>query len=77
MLYLARRFRCRFVPAGLALAGDTDGYIEGVPKPDLRPLTVRFGSLALGLVVWPVCRRDGGYDGEVIRDGIDFGGGEA
>lgn len=34
--------------------GDTDGYIEGVPTPDLRALTARFGSLAQGLVVWPM-----------------------
>jgi len=57
--------------------GDTDGYIEGVPKPDLRALTARFGSLALGLAGGPHVARLGGYDGEVIRDGIDFGGDEA
>jgi hypothetical protein len=63
-------------PPGLALR--RHGRLHrGVPKPDLRTMPARFGSLALGLVVWPVYRPGGGYDGEVIRDGIDFGGGEA
>lgn len=39
-------------------------------------MPARFGSLAQGLVDGPRVTRLGGYDGEVIRDGIDFGGGE-
>ena len=43
MLYLARRFRCRFAPAGIAL--QRHGRIHrGVPDPDRRSLPARFGS---------------------------------
>jgi hypothetical protein len=47
MRYLARRFRCRFVPAGLALR--RHGRIHrGVPKPARRTQHARFGSIARG-----------------------------
>ncbi len=56
--YQARRFRCRFVPAGLALRRHGRVKIEERRNPP-RTLPARFGSLALGLAVGPVARSAG------------------
>lgn len=48
--------------------GDTDGSKSRSAESRLRPLPVRFGSLAQGLVDGPRVSRLGGYDGEVIPD---------
>jgi hypothetical protein len=64
-------------PPPASPCGDTDGTKSRSAETHLRTLPARFGSLALGLVDGPCVTRLGGYDGEVIRDGIDFGGGKA
>lgn len=65
VLYPARRFRCRFAPAGLALR--RHGREESrSAETHLHTLPACFGSLARGLVKGPHVPRLGGYDGEVI-----------